>query len=116
MSLACGVPDSSPVVVLNVAQSGRLSTLNVSGSLFGSDAVGMNEYAVPAMTDDGGVPLIVGVAFGSITVIEKAGSEAVETLSDTVIAMFLYVLSWPGRGVPAILPDWELNVAHIGMF
>ncbi len=91
MSLGCGVPDNSPVTVLNDAQSGRFCTLNVIGSLSGSDAVGTTEYAVPAVTDDDGVPVIVGVAFAAITVIEKAGKEAVETLSETVMAMFAYV-------------------------
>ncbi len=116
MSLACGVPDNTPVTVLNDAQPGRFCTLNVIGSLFGSDAVGTNEYAAPAMTDDDGVPPIVGVAFAAITVIEKAGKEAAETLSDTLMAMSVYVPSSPGCGVPESCPVDELNVAQPGLF
>ena len=37
-----GVPDSLPVVVLNVAQAGLLVMLNVSGLPSGSLAVGVN--------------------------------------------------------------------------
>ena len=37
---AVGLPDSVPVASSNVAQIGRLSMLNVSGSFSGSEAVG----------------------------------------------------------------------------
>ena len=89
MSLACGVPDNTPVTVLNDAQPGRFCTLNVSGSLFGSDAVGTNEYAVPAMTDDDGVPPIVGVALGAFTVIENSGSVSLRLPSLTLIEILV---------------------------
>ncbi len=115
-SLAWGVPDNWPVKLLNDAQLGRFCTLNVIGSLFGSDAVGTNEYAVPAVTDGDGLPLIVGVAFAALTLIEKAGREAVETLSLTVIAMFEYVPSSPGCAVPESSPVDKLNVAQPGRF
>jgi hypothetical protein len=55
-----GVPCSRPVVVLNVAQLGRFTMLNVSVPPSGSLAVGWNEYAVPAVTVVGGEPEIVG--------------------------------------------------------
>ena len=115
MSLVCGVPDNSPVTTLNDAQPGRFCTLKVIGSLFGSDAVGTNEYAVPAVTDDDGVPLIVGAAFAAFTVIEKTGKEAVKTLSETVMAIPAYVPSSPDCGVPASCPVDELNVAQPGL-
>ena len=116
MSPVRAVPHNSPVTVLNDAQPGRFCTLKVIGSLFRSDAVGTNEYAVPAVTDDDGVPLIVGLAFAAVTVIEKAGKEAVETLSETVMAMPAYVLSSPDRGVPESCPVDVLNVAQPGLF
>lgn len=59
--VAVGVPESRPDVVLNVAHAGRLAIENVNGSLLGSDAVGVNEYAVVACTDAFGVPLITGL-------------------------------------------------------
>ena len=70
-----GVPDSLPVVVLNVAQAGLFVMLNVSVLPSGSFAVGVNAYATPVLTDVGGVPEIVGGLFvvppEVLTVIEK---------------------------------------------
>ena len=44
---AVGVPWSAPVLVLNEAHAGRFPIENVNGSLFGSLALGVNEYIVP---------------------------------------------------------------------
>jgi hypothetical protein len=55
-----GVPCSRPVAVLKVAHVGRFVMLKVSVPPSASLAVGWNEYAVPAVTDVGGTPLIVG--------------------------------------------------------
>src|SRR6185503_4277074 len=72
-----GVPCSRPVAVLNVAHAGRLVILKVSVPPSASLAVGVNEYAVPAVTDEGGTPLIVGGWFGAaLTTIENAASGA----------------------------------------
>src|SRR5262245_19356494 len=57
---APGVPLSRPLAALNEAQGGLLAMLNVSVCPSGSDAVGVNEYAVPASTSGDGVPLIDG--------------------------------------------------------
>jgi hypothetical protein len=60
-----------------------------SVSLSASAAVGVNEYAVPAVTLVGGVPLIVGARFGgACTLIANEGSEAVARPSLTEITMF----------------------------
>ena len=55
-----GVPERRPVVSSNSAHVGRLLMLNVSVSPSGSEAVGVNEYASLIVTDDDGVPVIVG--------------------------------------------------------
>ena len=71
-----GVPDSLPVVVLNVAHAGLFVTLNASVSPFASFAVGVNEYRLPATTVFGGVPLIYVSELlvpEPLTVIEKLG-------------------------------------------
>src|SRR5687768_10286415 len=47
-SLASGVPESVPAVVLNDAQAGLFVMLNVSASPSPSDAIGVKLYAVPA--------------------------------------------------------------------
>lgn len=55
-----GCPVSTPVVVLKLAQLGRLLIEYVSESPFGSLAVGWNRYVLPTVTEVDGVPLIVG--------------------------------------------------------
>ncbi len=57
---AVGVPVSAPVEVLNAAQLGRFVIDQVSARPSGSEPVGRNEYALPAVTDVGGVPLRTG--------------------------------------------------------
>ena len=74
---AVGVPVRRPVVVLNEAHAGRFAMLNVSVLPSGSLAVGVNEYAVPAVTVVARVPEIVGGWFAwPWTVSVNAGSEA----------------------------------------
>lgn len=58
-----GVPLSLPVLVLKLAQDGLFAMANVSVLPSGSFAVGVNEYAVPTLTEVGGVPLMVGGRF-----------------------------------------------------
>ena len=55
-----GVPLIRPVLELNAAQAGRFVIVNVSELPSGSAAVGVNEYAVPCVTEAGGEPEIVG--------------------------------------------------------
>src|SRR5205807_902401 len=54
------VPESCPVVLLKLAQDGRLATENVSASPSGSLAVGVNEELAPATRCVDGVPPITG--------------------------------------------------------
>jgi hypothetical protein len=65
--------------------------LNVRGSLFGSDAVGVQLYGVPTVAVLGGVPLITGAELVPPplpdTRMLNAGSEADETPSVTAILM-----------------------------
>src|SRR5262245_27627561 len=69
---AVGAPANRPVAVLNVAQAGRFVMLKVSVPPSGSLAVGVNAYAVPAVTNAGGTPAIVGGWFGAaLTAIEN---------------------------------------------
>ena len=88
---AVGVPESCPVLVLKVAQDGLPEIEKVSVLPLGSVVVGVKLYALPAITEVGGVPLMVGgpppppeLAF---TVIEKLGSEAELDPSPTEIEM-----------------------------
>jgi hypothetical protein len=101
---ALGVPDKRPVVVLNAAHDGLFAMLNVSALPFGSLAVGVNAYALPAVTERAGEPLIVGGELpdvAALTAIEKAGSDALALPSLTVILMFEYVPTLLLVGLPA---------------
>ena len=114
-----GVPDRRPVVVLNVAHDGLLAILKVSLLPFGSLAVGVNAYALPAVTERDGEPLIVGGAFDeppALTAIANTGREAVVLPSLTVILMFEYVPTLLLVGLPVSWPVEVLNVAHDGRF
>jgi hypothetical protein len=112
---AVGVPDSCPVLPLNVAQAGRFVMLNVSVvPVSGSLAVGVNVYSVPTLPVVGGVPEIVGGRFGCVTTIENAGSDAVACPSLTLIAMFANVPA--AVGVPDSCPVVVLNAAQVGLF
>jgi hypothetical protein len=74
---ALGVPLKRPLAVSNVAQLGRFWIVKPSVPPSGSLAAGVNEYALPAVTEVDGVPLIVGARFvggGAVTLIAKAGS------------------------------------------
>jgi len=81
------VPLSRPVVVLKLAQEGLLTMENVRMLPDGSVAVGVNEYAVPAVTLVPGEPEIVGADEAAVTVIANAGSEALATPSVTLITI-----------------------------
>ena len=82
----CGVPESCPVLVLNVAQVGAFAMLKVSGRPCGSLANGVKLYCEPASTQEAGVPEIVGpVLAAAKTAIENAGSEAVAPPPVTLI-------------------------------
>jgi hypothetical protein len=67
-SLADGVPLSCPVAMLKVAQAGLLVIEKDSVWPAGPLAVGVNEYALPAVTLAGGVPEMVGGGAETLTV------------------------------------------------
>jgi len=84
---AAGAPLSRPLAVLKLAQEGLLTMENVRMLPDGSVAVGVNEYAVPAVTLVPGEPEIVGADEAAVTVIANAGSEALATPSVTLITI-----------------------------
>jgi hypothetical protein len=110
-----GVPCNWPVLLLNVAHGGvvLMLKLNVVPG-FGSLAVGVNVYGVPAATLVAGVPEITGGVF--VTVIENAASAVDANPSLTPIAMPFVVPMWAAVGVPCKEPVAVSNVAHAGMF
>ena len=110
-----GVPWSRPLVESNVAHGGvaLMLKLNVVPG-FGSLAVGVNEYGVPAGTLVAGVPEITGGVF--VTAIENAASGVDARPSLTRITMPFVVPMWAAAGVPCSVPVAVLNVAHVGMF
>lgn len=83
-SVAAGVPLSCPLAISKAAHAGLLLMENVMPPPDGSLAVGVNEYATPAVAFAPGVPEIEGPA---TTVIVKAGSDARVTPSLTLITM-----------------------------
>jgi hypothetical protein len=128
-SLAAGVPERRPVVVLNEAQVGLLAIENESACPSGSDAVGWNEYAWPAVTLVAGVPLMTGgpliIGDGSavtpaLTVIENAGNDTqalfllILRLSVTEMTMDGIVPTSDAAGVPYNAPVVESKEAQAG--
>ncbi len=89
------MPVSAPVVVLKLAQLGLLVLEKVSVLPLGSVVLGVKLYAVPAVTDVVGVPLIVGGDGGgggggdveADTAIENVASDALDIPSVTEITM-----------------------------
>ena len=63
-----GVPLSCPVAMLKFAQDGLFVIENDRVLPDGSVVVGVNEYAVPAVTLVGGVPDMVGGGAETLTV------------------------------------------------
>jgi hypothetical protein len=115
--VAVGVPESLPVVVLNVAHEGRLRIENVRGLPSGSRAVGWNEYAVPTFAVVGGVPVIVGVLFAfGFTTSEYAGSDTFVVPSVTEMTIPLQVRVCSANGVPHMRPVAASNDANPGLF
>ena len=91
---------------------------NVSASLSGSEAPGVNEYVAPAFTLLGGVPEIRGGEFAAaaLTVIENAARLAEDKPSETLITMFPSVPASPIVGMPDSLPVDESKLAQGGCF
>jgi hypothetical protein len=86
---AVGVPESLPVLALNVAQVGLFATLKVSGSPSASLADGVKLYGCPAVTTLAGEPLIDGALFAeALTEIENAGKPVLLRPSLTRMLMF----------------------------
>jgi hypothetical protein len=108
---------SRPVEVLKLAQTGLFVIAYVSALPSASEADGVNEYAVPAVTLVAGVPLIVGALFdGSCTLIAKGGSESETRPSLTEITMSAKVPTLLVAGVPLKRPVDALKLAHAGLF
>jgi hypothetical protein len=81
------VPVSAPVLVLKAAHEGALAIEKVSVLPGAALAVGVKPYALPATMLVAGVPEMTGAFDAAFTAIEKAGSDAVALLSDTLITM-----------------------------
>jgi hypothetical protein len=62
-----GVPLSSPVAMLKLAQEGLCAIEKLSVLPAGPLAVGVNAYACPAITDVAGLPVIVGAVGAAAT-------------------------------------------------
>ena len=77
-----GVPDSLPVVALNVAQVGLFVMLNVSVLPSASAAFGWKVYRTPTIAPVGRMPLIVGA-------VAKAQSGASNTANNERAAAIL---------------------------
>jgi hypothetical protein len=83
----------------------------------GSDAVGVNVYAVSCVAVVGGVPEMTGGRFevAAVTAIENAGIEAVLEPSVTEILMFVNDPVVPAGGVPDSRPVLVSNAAQLGL-
>jgi hypothetical protein len=118
-SVATGVPDSLPVLVLNVAQAGLPVMANVSGSPFASEALGWKAYAWPTVTAVAGEPVMVGAVLDDVgavfTVMLKGASDLFAFPSLTLMMMFAYEPTEAAPGVPDSLPELVLNVAQAGL-
>src|SRR5882672_1675780 len=115
-SPAAGVPDRRPVPMSNAAQPGAPVTVKVNTSPSASCAVGVNEYAPPASTDEAGVPEIVGGLFGTSTTRVNGARLAASCPSLTEIVMFAYVPALVTAGVPESRPVVALKLAQGGRF
>jgi hypothetical protein len=113
-----GIPLKVPSVVENVAQTGLFWMLKVSASPSGSLAVGVKSYALPTVTEVGGVPEIVGarlVSGGSVTVIVNAARDAFACPSLTVITISAKVPTLAVLGRPESRPVVVEKLAQLGL-
>ena len=95
-----------PDEVLNEAHEGLFWIEKVRAVALAAFVLGLNEYAVPAVTCVGGLPEIVRAA---ATLIEKAASEALLVPSLTLMTIFEYVPALAAAGVPE---SWPLAAAE----
>ena len=79
-----------------------------------SEAVGWNEYACPAITEVGGLPLITGARLAASTRMLNAGSELIAMPSLTEIRTLLKDPTLLPLGVPDRRPVCVLKVAQDG--
>ena len=112
---AAGVPLRRPVDVLKLAHDGLLVIENVRVCPSGSEAVGVNEYACPTVTEVAGVPLMVGAPLLAATEIANAGSDALAAPSVTEITIFEVLPTLAAAGVPLSRPVDVLKLAHDGL-
>lgn len=109
------MPDNRPVVVLNVAQDGRLLMLKVSESPSGSLAVGVNEYDCPATIEVAGDPEMTGGRLATSTSIWNVGNDLVNIPSLTLIWMLSYTPACATEGVPESRPVVAFRLAQGGL-
>lgn len=113
---AAGVPLRLPVPLLNVAHEGLPLIEKVNVPPPGLDAVGLNVYAVPAVTLVGGVPEMAGGGGGvdDFTVIANGGKAADAEPLLTLITIPGVVPTLAIVGVPLRVPVPVLNFPHAG--
>ena len=110
-----GVPLKRPVDWLKLAQSGFPLMLKLSACPSGSEAVGRNEYALPAVTASVGEPLMTGARLtgggGSPaeTLMAKAGSDRDAAPSDTEITIPENRPTSSAAGVPGELAGQRIE-------
>ena len=115
-----GVPLNRPVDALKLAQPGFPLMLKESACPSGSDAVGRNEYALPAVTAGAGEPLMTGSRLSggggspAETMMSNAGSELEATPSDTEITTPANVPTSLSAGVPESSPLSGSKLVHDG--
>jgi hypothetical protein len=110
------------VLVLKLAQAGRLIIAKVSAPPLTSEADGAKKYACPAITLTGGVPEIVGGVVGGVDdcaaaiVIRNGPTVALPTPSETPISISFVVPTSAVVGVPLSSPVAVLKLAQEGIF
>jgi hypothetical protein len=117
-SALVGTSDNWQRVLLKTAHAGGFWIEHLSSSPFGSEMVAMKLYQTPTLAVVEGTPEIRGGEFVPelvpVTVIENAGSDAVDVPSLTLMRMFEYV---PMFAVVGIAESWHLvllKTAHDG--
>ena len=109
-----GVPERRPVAALKLAQAGLLAIEKVSVWPSGSVAVGVKEYALPAVTDVGAAPLMAGGVLTATTVIENGASGVEACPSLALITIPEYVPACENAGVPLTVPVAVSKLAQAG--
>src|SRR4029077_15090728 len=110
-----GIPDRRPAVALNAAQLGGIWIAHVRVLPSGSLPTGVKLYAVPAVTEVDGVPVMVGARLAgaeATTCRLKGGSEVVLRMSLTEITIPVVVPTSAAVGVPERRPFEGVKVSQ----